>query len=56
MQPQIGPLLAGPLPDATEIDIVNETWEEPDWTRSYDLVFISAMHSDFDRIRRVSHY
>ncbi|MBI4986184.1 MAG: radical SAM protein, partial [Rhodocyclales bacterium] len=56
MQPQIGPMLAGLLPDAAEIEIVNETWDEPDWSRSYDLVFISAMHSDFDRARQVSHY
>lgn len=56
MQPQIGPMLAGLLPDTAEIEIVNETWQEPDWTRSYDLVFIAAMHSDFDRARQVSHY
>ena len=56
MQPQIGPMLAGLLPDSADIEIFNETWEEPDWTRTYDLVFISAMHSDFDRARQVSHY
>lgn len=56
MQPQIGTLLAGLLPDSVEVDIVNETWESPDWNQSYDLVFISAMHSDFDRARQLSHY
>lgn len=56
MQPQIGPLIAGLLPPHVEIDLINETWEEPDWSRDYDLLFISCMHSDFDRARQVSHY
>jgi hypothetical protein len=56
MQPQIGPFLAGLLPDSADIEVVNETWEELPWHRKYDLVFISAMHSDFDRARQVSHY
>ena len=56
MQPQIGPLIAGLLPPDVEIDVVNETWEAPDWERDYDLLFISAMHSDFDRARQISHY
>ncbi len=56
MQPQIGPLIAGLLPQDIEIEIVNETCEEPDWARHYDLLFISGMHSDFDRARQISHY
>ena len=56
MQPGIGPLLAGLLPRGAEIDIVNETWRNPDWTRDYDLLFISSLHSDFDRARQISHY
>lgn len=56
MQPQIGTLIAGHLPAHEEIEIVNETWEQIDWRRDYDLIFISAMHSDFDRARQVSHY
>ena len=56
MQPQIGPLLAGLLPRDIDIDIVNETWQEPDWSKDYDLLFLSCMHSDFDRARQISHY
>ncbi len=56
MQPQIGPLLAGLLPRDIEIEIINETWREPDWSKQYDLFFLSCMHSDFDRARQISHY
>lgn len=56
LQPQIGPLIGGLLPDDAEIDYVNEAWRDPDWNRSYDLLFISSMHSDFDRARQISHY
>jgi len=56
MQPGIGPLIAGLLPSGVEIEIVNETWVEPDWTRDYDLLFLSSLHSDFDRARQISHY
>lgn len=56
MQPQIGPLIAGLLPETDAIEIVNETWADIDFSRDYDLVFISVMHSDFDRARQVSHY
>lgn len=56
MQPQIGPLLAGLLPRDVEIDVINEQWADPDWTRDYDLVLISALHPDFDRARQLSHY
>jgi hypothetical protein len=56
MQPGIGPLLAGLLPRDAEIEIVNETWRDPDWSRDYDLVFLSSLHSDFDRARQISHY
>ena len=55
-RPQIGPLIAALLPREVDIDIVNETLEQPDWDRDYDLVFISSLHSDFDRARQLSHY
>src|SRR5690348_6914371 len=56
MQPGIGPLLAGLLPRGPEIELVNETWRDPDWSRDYDLLFLSSLHSDFDRARAISHY
>jgi radical SAM family protein len=56
MQPGIGPLLAGLLPRGDEVEIVNETWRDPDWRRDYDLLFISSLHPDFDRARQMSHY
>ena len=56
MQPGIGPLLAGLLPRDAEIEVVNETWRDPDWSRDYDLLFLSSLHSDFDRARAISHY
>jgi hypothetical protein len=56
LQPQIGPLIAGSLPRDVEIDVVNETWCDPDWRRDYDLIFFSALHSDFDHARQLSHY
>jgi hypothetical protein len=56
LQPQIGPLIAALLPREAEIEIVNETARDLDWRRDYDLLFISALHSDFDRARQVSHY
>ncbi|MBI4988624.1 MAG: radical SAM protein [Rhodocyclales bacterium] len=56
LQPQIGPLIAALLPDDAEIDIVNDTWGDPDWGRDYDLLFLSCLHSDFDRARQIAHY
>jgi hypothetical protein len=56
LQPQIGPLLAALLPSDIEIEIVNETSRHIDWTRDYDLLFLSSMHSDMDRARQISHY
>jgi hypothetical protein len=56
MQPGIGPLLAGLLSPSDEIEIVNETWRDLDWSRDYDLLFISSLHPDFDRARQVSYY
>lgn len=56
LQPQIGSLIAALLPDEADIHIVNDTWEEPDWRRGYDLLFLSCLHSDFDRARHISHY
>jgi hypothetical protein len=56
MQPQIGPLIAALLPADLDIDVVNDTWTDPDWQRRYDLLFLSCLHSDFDRAREISHY
>jgi len=56
LQPQIGPLLAALLPGDADVHYVNEAWRDPDWSREYDLLFISSMHSDFDRARQISHY
>jgi hypothetical protein len=56
MQPGIGPLVAGLLPRDIEIEVINETWRDPDWSRDYDLLFLSGLHSDFDRTRQISHY
>lgn len=56
LQSQIGPLIGGLLPGHIDIEYVNEAWRTPDWARDYDLLFISSMHSDFDRARQISHY
>jgi hypothetical protein len=56
LQPQIGPLIGALLPAGVEVEYVNEAWRDPDWSRRYDLLFISSMHSDFDRARQISHY
>lgn len=56
LQPQIGPLIAALLPKDADIHIVNDTWDDPDWIRRYDLLFLSCLHSDFDRARQISHY
>ena len=56
LQPGIGPVIAALLPRDIEIDVVNETWHDPDWARDYDLLFLSSLHSDFDRARQISHY
>jgi hypothetical protein len=56
LQPQIGPLVAALLPDWCEVEIINDTWEDPDWSKTYDLVFLSCVHADFDRARQISHF
>jgi hypothetical protein len=56
LQPGIGPLLAALLPAHEEIEIIHETLERPDWNRRYDLLFVSCLHSEFDRARQISHY
>lgn len=56
VQPQAGPLIAALLPDDVEIEIISTTWEDPDWSRSYDLLFLTALHPDFDQVRRIAHY
>ncbi len=54
LQPQNGPL-AALLPPDVEVDVVNDTWDDPDWTRDYDLLFLSSLHFDFERARQISH-
>lgn len=56
LQPQIGPLIAALLPPGAEVEVINDAWRDPDWSRSYDLLFLSCLHSDFDRARMISHY
>ena len=56
LQPQIGPLIAALLPAEVEVEVVNDTWEDPPWGREFDLLFLSGLHSDFDRARQISHY
>ena len=56
LQPQIAPLIAALLPPDVEVNLINETWDGPDWGRDYDLLFITCAHSDFDRARQISHY
>lgn len=56
LQPQIGPLIASLLPPDVEVEVINDTWVEPDWNKDYDLLFLASLHSDFDRVRQISHY
>jgi len=56
LQPQIGALIAALLPPNAEVEVINDAWRDPDWSRVYDLLFISCLHSDFDRARMISHY
>jgi hypothetical protein len=56
LQPQIGPLIAALLPDWCDVEIINDTWEDPDWSKHYDLLFLSCVHADWDRARQISHY
>ena len=56
LQPQVGALIAALLPRDVECEVVNDTWRDPDWSRDYDLLFLSCLHSDFDRARQISHY
>ncbi len=56
IQPQAGALIAGLLPADVEAEVINDAWQDPDWTRDYDLLLISCLHSDFDRARQISHY
>src|SRR4029453_15998115 len=56
LQPQAAPLTAGCLPLDADIEIVNDSWEDPDFSKRYDLLLISTLHPDFDRARQLSHY
>jgi hypothetical protein len=57
VQPITGPLIAALLPADVEIEVMNDNSpDELDWTRDYDILFISSIHSDFDRARQISHY
>ena len=33
LQPGIGPIIAALLPRDIEIDVINETWHDPEWAR-----------------------
>ena len=56
LQPQIGALIAALLPPEANCEVVNDTWTDPDFSRDYDLLFLSCLHSDFDRARQISHF
>lgn len=56
IQPQAGALIAGLLPGDVDVEVINDAWRDPDWSRDYDLLLISCLHSDFDRARQISHY
>lgn len=56
IQPQAGALIAALLPADVEAEVINEVWRDADWSRDYDLLLISCLHSDFDRARQISHY
>jgi len=56
LQPQIGPLIAALLPADAIVEVINDTWKDPDWGKNYDLVFLSCMQSDFDRTRKIARY
>jgi Radical SAM superfamily len=58
IQPQAGALIAGLISADPNIaiEVINDAWRDPDWSRDYDLLLISCLHSDFDRARQLSHY
>lgn len=59
IQPITGALVAALLPQRPdlEVEVINDNSpREVDWSRDYDLLFLSSIHSDFDRARQISHY
>ena len=57
VQPVTGPLIAALMPPGVELEVVNDNSpDEVDFSRDYDLLLISSIHSDFDRARQISHY
>jgi hypothetical protein len=57
IQPMTGTLIASLLPAGIEIEVINDNSPgDVDWRKDYDLLFISSIHSDFDRARQISHY
>jgi radical SAM superfamily enzyme YgiQ (UPF0313 family) len=57
IQPMTGTLIAALLPPGVEVEVINDNSPgSVDWSRDYDLVFLSSIHSDFDRARQISHY
>jgi radical SAM superfamily enzyme YgiQ (UPF0313 family) len=56
IQPAVGLIIAGMLPASVEIDLMLETIEDLDYSREYDLLFLSCLHPDFDHARQISHY
>jgi len=51
LQPQIGPLIAALLPDDVEIDIINDTWIDPDWSRDPETVDHSSTKISISQVR-----
>ena len=57
VQPMTGTLIAALLPPDVDVEVINDNSPGGiDWSRDYDLVFLSSIHSDFDRARQISHY
>jgi hypothetical protein len=57
IQPMTGTLIAALLPPEVEVEVINDNSPDSvDWSRDYDLLFISSIHSDFDRAKQISHY
>ena len=55
IQPMTGTLIASLLPAGIEIEVINDNSPgDVDWSKDYDLLFISSIHSDFDRARSAS--
>jgi hypothetical protein len=57
IQPMTGTLIAALLPLNVNVEVINDNSPDAvDWSKDYDLLFISSIHSDFDRAKQISHY